>query len=75
MDLRPKVWVIGAIIYVAFMFPMFYYYQFLQSTDFGPVDYPATFGAFLVLFSAFFAIRDDKPVQVPPNTKNTLPKQ
>ena len=59
-----KIWVIGAIIYVLGMFPMFYVYQYQGSTDYGLIDYLATFGAFLVLAQAIFAIKDDKPINV-----------
>ncbi|MHB8567979.1 MAG: hypothetical protein ACYC7D_14505 [Nitrososphaerales archaeon] len=71
MDLRSKVWIIGAAWYVIGMLVMFYVYQWQGINDYGLDAIFATFGAFLVMGQAFLAVGGDKPVKVEPNTKNS----
>ncbi|HZW55126.1 MAG TPA: hypothetical protein VFF30_02460 [Nitrososphaerales archaeon] len=58
--LRDSIWLIGAIIYVLGMFPLFYFYQYSHSTDYGLIDMIATAGAFIVMAQAFLGAFDDK---------------
>ncbi len=55
MDLKEYVWVIGAVIYVAFMFPIFYFYTYAHDTSYGIFDIIATIGSFIVLAQMFLA--------------------
>lgn len=52
--LKHQLWLIGAIIYVAGMFPLFYFYQVLPFDRFGTtmqtLTYISLFGAIIILF-------------------------
>lgn len=64
---------IGAIIYVAGMFPLYYSYQYLGLLDYGLLDIIPTIGAFIVMAQAFFGVFDDKPKVVPAQLKAKNP--
>ncbi|MDH2899491.1 MAG: hypothetical protein PXY39_00810 [archaeon] len=56
-------WIIGAAIYVGFMFPMFYSYSVLHETSFGIYDIIATIGGLMVLAQMFFAAIPKEPTR------------
>ncbi len=58
---KDYLWTIGAIIYVAFMFPVFYYYTVMHETSYGVFDIIATIGAFVVMAQMFVAAIPKEP--------------
>jgi hypothetical protein len=63
MALKEISWIIGAAIYVGFMFPMFYSYSVLHETSFGIYDIIATIGGLMVLAQMFFAAIPKEPTR------------
>jgi hypothetical protein len=66
--LKDYIWLIGAIIYVGGMFPIFYSYHFNGDTGYGLVDILATVGAFIVMGQVFTSFWSD-------SSKTTKPKK
>ena len=59
--LKEYIWTVGAIIYVAFMFPVFVQYAFFHETGFGVFDIIATIGGLIVVCQMFLAAIPKEP--------------
>ncbi len=77
MDWKEYIWVIGACIYVALMFPIFFAFSFLHWTDYqisnSGLLYPAEIGAFIMIAQMFVAAALREPGKAGAGAKTEQP--